>query len=113
MLKPEKHTNEPFESRMAADEEKARCSSIGAVVILLLLGLFVGGWFALDGRLESEEALSTAVKRAAWIVALAMTTAATMAGSPRRCSGDCWLKKLYHRVKRPVTSPRETPWDQR
>ncbi len=100
MLQPDKHNDERFESRMATDQGNARRSLIGAVVILLLLGLFVGGGLALDGWLASEDARSTAFKGAAWIVALAITTAATMAGSSRRCSGRCWLRNLSQRVKR-------------
>ena len=112
MLRPDKNNNDPFESRMAADERKARRSSIGVVVILLLLGLFVVGWFALDEWLESGKLLPAAIEGSALVVALAVTTAATTVGSSRQCSGDCWLKKLYHRVKHRLTSPHETPWHQ-
>ena len=113
MLKPDKTINETFESRMAGNQKKARRFSIGVLAMLLLLGLVVVGWLALDEWLESAKALPAAIKGAAWIVAFGVTAVATTAGSSRRSGGDCRLKKLYHRVKCRLTSSHETPWHQR
>ncbi len=77
--------------------------------MLLLLGLGVGGWFAIDDWLESGEAMPAALKGTAWVVAFAVMTAASSSG---RSCGNCRLKNLYQRMKRRPTSPDETPWRQ-
>ncbi len=109
MLKPDKTHTETFESRMADGQKKARRIPLAVITMLLLPGLVVGGWSAADELLESGEALPAAIKGTAWTMAFAVMTAA---GSSGRCSGDCWFKKLYQRVKRRPTSPNETPWHQ-
>ena len=113
MPKPDETNNETFESRMGGNQKKIRRRSIGVIAMLLLLGLLVGGWFAFDEWLESGKALSAAIKGTVWVVASGVMAAATTASLSRRCGGDCWLKKLYHRVKRQLTSSHETPWHQR
>ncbi len=109
MLKPEKTHTETFESRMADGKKKARRIPLAVIAMLLLLGLIVGGWFAIDEWLESGEALPAAIKGTAWAVAFAVLTANSSSG---RCCGDCWLKRLYQRIKRRPTFPNETPWHQ-
>ncbi len=109
MLSPDKTHAETLESRLVDDKKKARRIPLAVIAMLLLLGLAVGGWFAIDEWLASGEALPAAIKGTAWTVAFAVMTAA---GSSGRCSGDCWFKKLYQRVKRRPTSPNETPWHQ-
>ena len=107
MLKPDKTHAETFESRMADGKKKARRIPLAVIAMLLLLGLGVGGWFAIDDWLESGEAIPAALKGAAWAVAFAVMTAA---GSSGRSCGDCRLKNLYQRLKRRPASPEETPW---
>ncbi len=102
MLKPNKTHAETFESRMADADKKARRIPLAVIAMLLLLGLAVGGWFAIDEWLDSGEALPAAFKGTAWAVAFAVITAASSSG---RCCGDCWLKKLSQRVTRRPTSP--------
>ena len=109
MLKPVKKHAETFESCMADDEKKTKGIPLAVITMLLVLGLVVGGWFAIDDWLESGEALPAAIKGTAWAVAFAVMTAASSSG---RSCGDCWIKNLYQRVKRRSTSPDETPWHQ-
>ena len=109
MLKPDKTHAKTFESAMADDKRKARRIPRAVIAMLLLLGLVVGGWFAIDNWLESGEALPAAIKGTAWAAAFAVMIAASSSG---RSCGDCWLKTLYQRVKRRSTSPDETPWHQ-
>ncbi len=94
MLKTDKTDPETLESRMVDDKKKPRRLPVTVITMLLLLGLVVGGWFAIDEWLASGEALPAAIKGTAWAVAFALMTAA---GSSGRCSGDCWIKKLWTR----------------
>ncbi len=102
MLKPDKTHVDTFESRMFDDNKKARRILLAVITVLLLLGLIVGGWFAIDEWFESGETLQAAIQGAAYAVAFAM-----LATNSGRCSGDCWLKKLYQRVKRRPTLPND------
>ncbi len=102
MLKPDKTHAETFESCMADDEKKTKGIPLAVITMLLVLGLVVGGWFAIDDWLETGEALPAAIKGTAWAVAFALMT---VAGSSGRSCGDCWLKNLYTRVKGQLTSP--------
>ncbi len=102
MLKPVKKHAETFESCMADDEKKTKGIPLAVITMLLVLGLVVGGWFAIDDWLESGEALPAAIKGIAWAMAFAVMTAASSSG---RSCGDCWLKTLYQRVKRQLASP--------
>ena len=101
MPNPDKTQAETFETRMVDGKKKARRTPLVVIMILLLLGLIVGGWFAVDEWLESGEALSAAINGTAWVVAFAVMTAA---GSSGRSCGDCWLKNLYQRIKHRRTS---------
>ncbi len=94
MLKTDKTDPETLESRMVDDKKKPRRLPVTVITMLLLLGLVVGGWFAIDEWLASGEAMPAAIKGTAWAVAFALMTAA---GSSGRCSGDCWIKKLWTR----------------
>ncbi len=97
MPTPDKTHAETFETRMVDDKKKANRIPLAVITMLLLLGLIVGGWFALDEWLESGETLPAAIKGTAWAVAFALLTASSSSG--RSCS-DCRLKKLFQRVKR-------------
>ncbi len=101
MPNPDKTHAETFETRMVDGKKKARRTPLAVIMILLLLGLIVGGWFAVDEWLESGEALSAAINGTAWAVGLAVMTAA---GSSDRTCEDCWLKNLYQRFKHRRTS---------
>ena len=109
MLKTDKTHAGTFESRMADGTKMARRIPLAVIAMLLLLGLGVGGWFAIDDWLESGEAMPAALKGTAWVVAFAVMTAASSSG---RSCGNCRLKNLYQRMKRRPTSPDETPWRQ-
>ncbi len=102
MLKPDKTHAQTFESCMVDDKKKARRIPLAVITMLLLLGLIVGGWFAIDEWLESGKALPAAITGTAWAVAVAVLTVDSSSG---RCSGNCWFKKLYQRVKRRPTAP--------
>ncbi len=95
MPNPDKTHAETFETRMV-DGKKARRTPLVFIMILLLLGLIVGGWLAVDEWLESGEALPAAIIGTASAVAFAVMTAA---GSSGRACGDCWLRNLYQRIK--------------
>ena len=106
MPKPDKTHAETFETRMVDDKKKARRIPLAVITMLLLLGLGVGGWFAIDEWIESGEALPAAIKVTGWAVAFAVMTAASSSG---RSCGDCRLNNLYQRFKRRRTSPDQTP----
>ncbi len=106
MPKPDKKHAETFESRMVDDKKKARRISVVVITMLLLLGLVVGGWFAVGEWLESGETLPAALKGTGLVVAFAVMTAASSSG---RSCGDCRLNNLYQRFKRRRTSPDQTP----
>ena len=100
-MQQDKTHTETFETRMVAGKKKARRIPLAVIMMLLLLGLIVGGWSAIDEWLESGDALPAAIIGTAWTVGFAVMTAA---GSSGRSCGDCWLNNLYQRVKRRRTS---------
>ena len=97
MLKPDKTDVESLESRMIDDKKKARRIPLAIITMLLLLGLIVGGWFTIDEWIKSGDAMPAVIKGAAWTLAFALMAAA---GSSGQHCGDCWVRKLYQRVKR-------------
>ncbi len=109
MPNPDKTHAETFETRMVDGKKKARRTPLAVIMILFLLGLIVGGWFAVDEWLESGETLPAAIKGTGWAVLFAVMTVASSSG---RSCGDCRLKNLYQRIKRRRTSPDQTPWRQ-
>ena len=90
MPKPDKTHAETFESRMVDDKKKARRISVVVITMLLLLGLAVGGWIAVDEWLESGETLPAALKGTGLAVAFAVLSVASSSG---RSCGGCWFKK--------------------